>query len=215
MNHTPRTHKFLTLPAAAVVAALTLIWFAAPHASAQNIASPTVQVMSTPPGTFVIRNARIVTVSGPVIENGTLVISDGRIASVGANAAAPAGAIEVDARGLSVYPGMIDAETNMGLNEIGAVGATVDVQELGDMNPNIAAIWGINPHSANVDVTRVAGVTSVVTMPQGGIIAGQAALINLNGTTPREMSVVPSAALVIEFPRIGGGGGFAAFLAAQ
>ncbi len=186
------------------------------NASAQNIASPTVQTMSATPGNYVIRNARIVTVSGADIEGGTLVISNGRITAIGASATVPAGATEIDARGLSVFPGMIDAETTMGLSEISSVGATNDINELGDMNPNVAAIWAVNPHSAHVDVTRVAGVTSVVTMPQGGIISGQAAVINLNGTTPREMSVVPFAALVVEFPRIGGGGGgFAAFLAAQ
>src|SRR5205823_2691051 len=56
--------------------------------------------------------------------------------------------------------------------------------------------------SAHIGVTRVDGVTSVVSLPQGGIISGQAALLNLNGTTPREMAVVPSVALVIDFPRV-------------
>jgi hypothetical protein len=64
-------------------------------------------------------------------------------------------------------------------------------------------------------VTRVAGVTSALALPSGGIISGQAALINLAGSSPREMAVAPQAALVVEFPRIGGGGGFAAFLQAQ
>ena len=68
-----------------------------------------------PRGTFAIRNARIVTVSGPDIENGTVVIRDGKIEAVGANVAVPAGAQTIDGRGLSVYPGMIDAGTNMGL----------------------------------------------------------------------------------------------------
>jgi imidazolonepropionase-like amidohydrolase len=66
----------------------------------------------------------------------------------------------------------------------------------------VQAIVAVNPHSAHVNVTRVGGVTTVVTMPTGGIISGQAALINLDGTTPLEMAVVPSAALVINFPRV-------------
>jgi imidazolonepropionase-like amidohydrolase len=155
-------------------------------------------------GTFVIRNARIVTVSGALIENGTLVIRNGLIESVGTNVNAPTtGVEEIDARGLTVYPGMIDAGTSMGLVEInsGAPG-TVDLSEVGDMNPNAQAIVAVNPHSAHVNVTRVNGVTSVVTMPTGGIISGQAAVINLDGTTPLEMAVVPSAALVINFPRV-------------
>jgi imidazolonepropionase-like amidohydrolase len=110
---------------------------------------------------------------------------------------------------------MIDLGTNMGLNEVSSVGATQDTNELGDMNPNVATIWSINPHSNHINVTRVAGVTSALALPSGGIISGQAALINLAGSSPREMAVAPQAALVVEFPRIGGGGGFAAFLQAQ
>jgi imidazolonepropionase-like amidohydrolase len=83
------------------------------------------------------------------------------------------------------------------------------------MNPNVAAIWAVNPHSSHIAVTRVEGVTSVLSMPSGGTISGQAAFINLAGSSPREMAVAPQAALVIDFPRVGGGGGFAAFLAAQ
>ncbi|HEX5705203.1 MAG TPA: amidohydrolase family protein [Pyrinomonadaceae bacterium] len=165
------------------------------------------KLTNTPLLTYVIRNARIVTVSGADIENGTLVISNGRIAAVGANATVPAGAQEIDGRGLIVYPGMIDLATNMGLAEIptGAPG-TMDTTELGDMNPNIAAIWAVNPHSAHIAVTRVAGVTNALSGPSGGIISGQAAFVNLFGSSPREMALVPEAALVIQFPRIGGGG---------
>jgi imidazolonepropionase-like amidohydrolase len=177
-------------------------------ASAQDIVSPMAQETSAP-GTYVIRNARIVTVSGPEVENGTLVISDGKIAAVGAGASVPAGATEIDARGLFVYPGMIDVGTSMALVEIasGAPG-TVDTNELGDMNPNAMAWVAVNPHSAHLDVTRFAGVTSAVSLPQGGIVSGQAALINLSGTTQRELAVVPTLALVINFPTLGGGGGF-------
>ena len=165
------------------------------------------QLANTPAPTYVIRNARIVTVSGADIENGTLVISGGRIVAVGANVSVPAGAQEIDARGLIVYPGMIDLGTNMGLVEVGTgAPGTVDAQELGDMNPNIAAVWSVNPHSAHIAVTRVAGVTSVLSLPSGGIISGQAAFINLFGSSPREMALLPEAALMIEFPRIGGGG---------
>src|SRR5205085_1564840 len=69
--------------------------------------------------------------------------------------------------------------------------------------------------STHIAVTRVGGVTSVLSMPSGGTISGQAAFINLAGSSPREMAVVPEAALVIQFPTLGGGGGFAAFLAQQ
>ncbi len=204
------------LTAFAVSAALLLTAFV--NVSAQDIVGPTSGDLGAP-GIYVIRNARIVTVSGPDIENGALVISGGRITAIGANVTAPSGATEIDARGLFVYPGMIDASTNMALVEIGSgVPGSVDTQELGDMNPNIQAFVALNPHSAHLEVTRVAGVTSAVALPQGGIVSGQAAFLNLNGTTQRELALVPSLALVVNYPSLGGGGGgggFAAFLAAQ
>jgi imidazolonepropionase-like amidohydrolase len=198
----------LCAPAACLALCATLPSFFFGAASAQDIVSPA-QLETSAPGTYVIRNARVVTVSGADVENGTVVISDGKIASVGANASAPAGATEIDARGLFVYPGMIDAGTSMALVEIesGAPG-TVDTNELGDMNPNAMAWVALNPHSAHLDVTRVAGVTNAVSLPQGGLISGQAALINLSGTSQKELAVVPTVALVINFPTLGGGGGF-------
>ena len=181
---------------------------------AQQIGSPTTQDGVLPPrGTFAIRNAKIVTVSGPEIENGTIVIRDGKIEAVGANVTIPAGAQTIDGSGLSVYPGMIDAGTNMGLVEVpqGANG-TVDLSEVGDLNPNARAIIAVNPHSAHIAVTRVEGITNTLTAPTGGLISGQAALINLLGTSPKEMAVVPQLALVINYPRTGfGGGGFGGF----
>ena len=185
--------------------------------SAQDTDRTDASMTNTPLPTYVIRGARVVTVSGADIENATVVITGGRISAVGANVSAPSGAQVIDAAGLTVYPGMIDLGTNMGLTEVssGAPG-TIDTAELGDMNPNAAAIWAVNPHSSHVAVTRVEGVTSVLSMPSGGTISGQAAFINLAGTSPREMAVVPQAALVIDFPRVGGGGGgFAAQLAQQ
>ena len=176
---------------------------------AQQIGNPTTQDGVLPPrGVVAIRNAKIVTVSGPDIEKGTVLIRDGKIEAVGANVSVPAGAQMIDGNGLSVYPGMIDAGTNMGLVEVpqGANG-TVDLSEVGDLNPNAKAIIAVNPHSAHIAVTRVEGITNTLTAPTGGLISGQAALINLLGTSPKEMAVVPQIALVINYPRIGGGGG--------
>ena len=188
---------------------LVVLLLLAASVAAQQIGNPTTQQGMIPPrGVFAIRNARIVTVSGPDIENGTIVIRDGKIEALGATVSVPAGAQTIDGRGLSVYPGMIDAGTNMGLVEVpqGANG-TVDTAEVGELNPNAKAIIAVNPHSAHIAVTRVEGITNTLTAPAGGLISGQAALINLLGTAPQEMAVVPQVALVINYPRIGGGGG--------
>ncbi|HEX6731030.1 MAG TPA: amidohydrolase family protein [Pyrinomonadaceae bacterium] len=177
--------------------------------AAQQIGEPTLQQGVLPPrGTYVIRNARIVTVSGADIENGSILIRDGKIEAVGSTVNAPPGAQEIEGRGLSVYPGMIDIGTSMGLVEVpqGAAG-TVDLSETGELNPNAKAFIAINPHSAHIAVTRVDGVTNTLSSPTGGLISGQAAFINLLGTSQREMALVPYAALVISYPRLGGGGG--------
>jgi imidazolonepropionase-like amidohydrolase len=185
------------------------LMFAGSTTLAQQIGSSTLQQGVLPArGTFAIRNAHIVTVSGADIENGTIVIRDGKIEAVGSSVSVPSGAQVIDARGLSVYPGMIDAGTSMGLVEVpqGANG-TVDTSEVGEMNPNAKAIIAVSPYSAHIAVTRVEGITNALSAPTGGLISGQAALINLLGTSPKEMAVVPLAALVINYPRIGGGGG--------
>lgn len=196
----PPASLIFTITSLALIAVSFLVVV---NVGAQQPASVTSQQgLMKPQALYAIRNARIVTGGGPVIETGTIIVRDGKIEAVGANVTIPSGAEELDARGLSVYPGMIDLGTALGLVEIesGAPG-TVDLAEIGEMNPNAQAIYGINPHSAHVTVTRANGITTVLTLPRGGIISGQAALINLDGTTVREMAVTPSAALVITFPR--------------
>ncbi len=160
-------------------------------------------------GSFAITNARIVTVTGATIENGTIIIRDGKIEAFGSNIRAGSGVEVIDGTGLSVYPGMIDAATNMGLLEIGGgAAATVDVAETGNMNSNAKAIAAINPHTSHINVTRVNGVTTVLSMPIGGLISGQSAVINLNGATQGEMSVIPTHSLIVNFPRVSTFAGF-------
>jgi imidazolonepropionase-like amidohydrolase len=170
-----------------------------------------------PHGVYAIRNARIVTVAGPVIERGNVVIgADGKIQAVGADAAIPAGAQTLDGTGMTVFPGMMDAGTTMGLAEIPqGANATMDATEVGTFNPNVQAFYAINPHSAHIAVTRVVGITQVVSRPTGGILSGQAALIQLAGDTPPQMALVPQVALAVTLPRsgfagrgFGRGGGF-------
>jgi len=163
-------------------------------------------------GTFAVVGARIVTVSGGVIENGTIVIQNGKITAVGAGAQVPSGAERIEGRGLTVFPGMIDSATGLGLAEIGqGANATMDIAEVGTNNANAKAITGVNPHSSHVNVTRVNGITAVMSAPSGGLIAGQGTVINLNGSTQAEMAVESTAGLVINFPRIATGGGFGGF----
>lgn len=158
-------------------------------------------------GTYAIRNARIVTVTNGVIEKGTVLVKNGKIEAVGATVAVPKDAKVIDATGLSVYPGMIDSNTYVGLSEIGQGSpGTVDTTEIGDFNPNMKAITAVNPHSEHIPVARMNGVTTVLTCPQGGIISGQCALMNLDGWTQHDMKVLAPAAMQLNYPRAGFGG---------
>ncbi len=170
---------------------------AAPHAAAQQGASRS----------YVLRNATIVPVVGARIDNGTIVVRDGRIAAVGAAVDVPAGATVIDAGGLYVYPGFIDSGTRLGLTEIGSVPGPEDTREVGDLNPHLVSLTAVNPHSELIPVTRVNGVTTVITSAGGGLISGQASLIDLAGWTPAEMSVKRQAAMVINYPAVPSGVG--------
>jgi len=158
--------------------------------------------------TVAIKNARIVTVTGPVIEKGAVIIQGDKIADVGASVRIPSGAKEIDASGLTVYPGMINASTTMGLTEIGSVAATNDSSEIGEFNPQLKAIIAVHPESEIIPVTRVNGITTVLTAPRGGILAGQAALINLDGWTWEEMNLKNPVGIVFNFPTIYSGRSF-------
>jgi imidazolonepropionase-like amidohydrolase len=161
----------------------------------------------TPQVSYAIRNARIVTVSTGVIEKGTVVIKDGKIIAVGAGVAIPRDAKIIDGTGLSVYPGMIDSNTILGLSEVGqGAPGTVDTTELGDFNPNMKALTAVNPHSELIAVARMNGVTTTLTCPRGGLISGQCALINLDGWTQHEMKLASPAALQVNYPVPGFGG---------
>jgi imidazolonepropionase-like amidohydrolase len=156
-------------------------------------------------GTVAIRNATIVPVTSAPIASGTIVFANGVITAVGADAAIPPDATVIDGTGLFVYPGMIDSGTNIGLTEIDSVAGTVDTSELGDLNPNARAAVAINPHSNLIPVTRISGVTTVVSEPDGGFISGQSALVQLIGWTPAEMVLKSPLAMHVRFPRVRSG----------
>src|ERR1700730_7316086 len=155
--------------------------------------------------TVAIRNATIYPVTSPPIANGTIVFSHGVITAIGTNVTIPAGALTVDRTGLSVYPGLIDSGAQVGLTEVSSVAGTNDLTELGELNPNARAEVAVNPHSNLIPVTRVNGITTVLVEPEGGIISGQSALLQLAGWTPKEMVLKAPVALHIHFPRLRSG----------
>jgi imidazolonepropionase-like amidohydrolase len=149
-----------------------------------------------------LTNAVIHTVSGPVIERGTLVFQSGRITELGPQVQPPAGAEIIDLQGRHIYPGLIEAHSQLGLTEISSTRATVDHTETGNINPSVAAHVAVNPDSELIPVTRANGVLVSLTAPSGGLISGRAAVIQLDGWTWEQMTIKPHAALVIQWPRM-------------
>jgi len=161
--------------------------------------------------TYAITHAKIFTLAGSAIDDGTVLIKDGKIAAVGASVEVPTGAQVIDGKGLQVYPGLFDAVTQMGLSEIGAVSATVDSSETGNFNPDVVAATAVSPSSEHIPVTRASGITEVLAVPASGgfdssgsraILGGQASAFSLAGWTMDDMQIKRSVAMVINFPTI-------------
>jgi len=139
-------------------------------------------------------------VSGPPIENATLVMSDARILGLGRDIEVPAGARVEDVTGLHVYPALVDANTVLGLVEVSSVPGTVDVSEMGDVNPNVRAEIALNPDSEILPVTMANGILVAMVAARGGLIAGTAAVIRLQGWTWEDMTIESPVGLVVNWP---------------
>lgn len=140
--------------------------------------------------TVAITGGTVYPVSGPPIENATVLIEDGRIVTVGPTAAVdfPAGTPTVDATGKVVTPGFIDAGTELGLIEVGSVSDTRDASL--DDGQNRAAFRvsdGLNPRSMLFAIVRGEGITNAISAPTGGVVSGQAMALSLAGSTRAEV----------------------------
>jgi imidazolonepropionase-like amidohydrolase len=175
--------------------------------------------------TYAITNARIVTVSGPTIEKGTLVLRNGLIDSVGASAKIPSDAVVIDGTGLTVYPGIIDSLTNLGLQAPttaaptgrgggGGGGPQAQAQAAAQpasnsnypagLRPEDAAIDDIRAGESQFDAARAAGFTTVLSVGRTGIFNGQSAIIDLAGDTVSAMTIKSPFAEHISFSTLGG-----------
>jgi imidazolonepropionase-like amidohydrolase len=192
-----RVHRYLAVPVlfAAALAAL-------PSAAAGQAPSD----RPNPPPFFAITNARIVTVSGSVIEQGTVVIADGLIAAVGTNVDLPPEAWVIDGEGLTVYPGLFDGLSDVGLEqpESGARGAAAPAGASATFDgpedrPSTftwrSAADGLTTDDSRIATWREAGFTTAMTIPSDGLVTGQGAVVSLSDDEPREMVIRTPAAL--------------------
>ncbi len=192
---TMRILSMIPTSSLALLAALALI---APGLEAQIIPAPQ---QSRP---IALTGATIHTVTGGVIRNGTIVLDNGKITAIGASATIPQNAERVDVTGKEIYPGLIDAASEMGLYEIGGFDVAIDQNELGGFTPNVRAHVAFNPESRHIGVARSNGVLVTVSSPSGGTVAGLASAMMLDGWTWEAMTLKPEVGMVMEWPSTGG-----------
>ena len=129
-------------------------------------------------------------------------ISGGKIAAIGdAKTAIPPAAKVIDAKGLDLWPGLIDAGTQLGLFEVGSLPETQDSSDSAEYQPELRTSIALHPDSELLPVARANGVLATFVQPTGGVISGQGCVINLDGWVPTEMTVLDKAGLIVNIPR--------------
>jgi imidazolonepropionase-like amidohydrolase len=161
---------------------------------------------SVPPSSFALVGATVHTAVSDPIENGTVIVIDGKVVAAGAGLAIEEGIEQIDVSGKHVYPGMFESHTQLGLTEIDQVPVTVDSSEAGELNPNVKAIVAVNPDSELLPVTRSNGVLLALTAPRGGLVAGQSSVIQLDGWTWEDMRIREGASMQVAWPATALGG---------
>lgn len=187
------------------------------------------------PGAVAIRNARIIPVSGPAVPRGTVLVRNGLIEAAGADVTVPADAWIIEGEGLTVYPGLIDALSTIGIPEAtatpgGAQGrgqaatpaptpapalspASATTQSRGPEDRPNTTSWVnaadlIRTSDSRIESARSAGYTTAVTFPTRGIFAGQGAVINLAGDKAGQMIVAEPVGQYLTLANNGFGGGY-------
>jgi hypothetical protein len=186
-------------------------WFATPARAAEEPHRP---------ASFAIQGAKVVPVSGPAIESGTIVLEDGLITAIGRDVKIPPAAWVIEGQGLTVYPGLIDALSSVGLPE--GAGRRRGSGSQGDGELPISAgpqdrpatmTWRLaadvfHPSAEQIRSWRETGFTSAAVAPMDGIFPGQAAVMNLAGERASEMVIQPQAALIVNIEYSDGYRGF-------
>lgn len=181
-------------------------------ANAQETVYPTPAQTTT----TVITNATVHKGNGEVIENASIVIKDGKIAAIGKDIAVPSGATTVDAKGKQVYPGLILPSSNLGLVEVSSVRATSDVQEIGELNPNVRSLIAYNTDSRVINTLRSNGILLANIVPQGGLLSGSSSVVQLDAWNWEDAAYKTDEGIHFRMPSLmprprfggfGGGGG--------
>ncbi|MBX3382746.1 MAG: amidohydrolase family protein [Phycisphaeraceae bacterium] len=181
-----------------IIAAAASLLISASHGQDLTIKAPPQRAP------IAIINAAIHPVGRDEIGHGYIVFDKGVITDIGQGEAPslPDGTEVIDAQGLRVYPGLFSPWTQLGLTEIQSVLPSTDLSENGRVTPEARAVTAVNPDSTLIPVTRSNGVLSALIFPSGGLVSGQASVIRLEGWTNTEMTVEPSAGVVVSWPNM-------------
>ena len=153
-------------------------------------------------GSTVITNATVHVGNGQVLEKASIVITDGKIAAVGTNVTAPAGATTVNAEGKHVYPGLILPMSNLGLVEVNSVRATSDAREIGELNPSIRSIVAYNTDSRVINTLRSNGILLANVAPEGGLISGSSSVVQLDAWNWEDAAYKTDAGIHFNMPSL-------------
>lgn len=147
-----------------------------------------------------LKSATIHTVSGETIPEGIVLFDNGVITAIAKDIALPDETEVIELPGKHVYPGFIATNSTLGLTEVSAVRATLDVAETGDVNPDVRAEVAFNPGSELIPVARANGITLALSVPTGGLISGTSALMMMDGWTWEDMAIKSPVGLHINWP---------------
>ena len=185
-------------------------------ASVASFAQANVLPAPAQKGVMYVKNVTIHVGNGTVIENGVIVVKDGKIEKVGKDIVVPADATNVvDGQGKQVYPGLILPSSSLGLVEISSIRATNDAREIGDMNPNVRSIVAYNTDSKVINTLRSNGILAANIVPQGNFLAGSSTVVQLDAWNWQDASLKMDGGMHLYMPSLmprpnfGRRGGFA------
>lgn len=139
-------------------------------------------------------------IQGASMEDATIIFDAGKIVAIGKGIEIPPNAEVILVDGKHVYPGMFESHSQLGLKEFDSIRASIDDSEVGNINPNAQAAVALNPDSSLLPVTRANGVLLALSAPTGGLVSGQAAVIQMDGWTYEDLTLDAQAAMVVNWP---------------
>jgi imidazolonepropionase-like amidohydrolase len=187
------------------------LYFACIIAANMAAAQETISPAAVQTETIALTNATVHVGNGQVINNGTVVFKNGKITAVGTTAST-AGAKIIDCKGKHVYPGLILPASQLGLIEVNSVRATIDAEEIGDINPSIRSIVAYNTDSKVINTLRTNGILLANVIPDGGTISGSSSVVQLDAWNWEDAAYKTDVGIHFRMPsllnRRGGRGGF-------